>query len=278
GEAFQKAGADRLEREIRWLKKHRIDLVLTDVPSFPVAAAAHLGLPSLVIGNFTWHDIYRHLPGAERHRPFLAALEEEYAAASLQVLPQCHVANGVIPRKKEVGFIALRGRSVRSELEPVLEGSLDNKTLVFLYFGELGEKPVAWEALTGLSDCVFVTRDQLPRNLPNLFILDDRFRYPDLVASSDLVCTKAGYSTLATAFAHGKPVLCSPRDHFHEFEIMKDYLSRHRVGRILEADRFYSGRWEEDIKKTRELTVKDKVPLNGENEVARLIEHFLGPP
>ena len=86
---------------------------------------------------------------------------------------------------------------------------LEIKTLVFIYLGEIGESPLAWQQLEAMEDCVFISRDPLPRNINNLHILDQRFRYPDLIASADLVCTKAGYSTLATAFAHNKPIIAA---------------------------------------------------------------------
>jgi UDP-N-acetylglucosamine:LPS N-acetylglucosamine transferase len=126
-----------------------------------------------------------------------------------------------------------------------------------------------------MDDCIFISRDPLPRGINNLHILDQRFRYPDLIASSDLVCTKAGYSTLATAFAHDKPVISCSRENFYEFKAMESFMQENEVGIIMEPEKFYSCRWQEYIKKARKLTVKGKVKLQGELEVLEIIQKIL---
>lgn len=263
-----------LENETRWLEENRIDLVVSDVASRPLKAGQNAGIPAVLIANFTWHDIYSHFPGAENHTGLLKILEEEYAAARLQILPQCHIENSFPARREEVGFIARKGKNVRRELEDALSVSLTDKTLVFIYLGESGKIDVEWNNLEAMEDCLFLTRDALPPR-SNLFVLDGTFRYQDLIASSDIVCTKAGYSTLGTAFAHGKPVITCSREHFCEFAAVREFLIETGVGVIVDSAQFYSGRWAESIKKAREITVKGKVRLDGEIETLRRIENFL---
>ncbi|MFQ5449983.1 MAG: hypothetical protein ACE5E9_05105 [Nitrospinaceae bacterium] len=276
-ETFLRRSEERLQSEIRWLKEKKIDLILSDAASAPLAAGHALDIPTFLVANFTWHDIYSHLPGVEHRMELLDALRNEYSRASLQLLPQCHIENDLVRKKREVGFIARKGRNLRDELEHALNTSFRNKTLIFIYLGEAGADSLKWQHLKKLEHCVFLTRDPLPRNVPNLYVLDERFRYPDLIASSDIVCTKAGYSTLATAFAHDKPVISCARKNFREFEVMKDYLNRRGVGRIIEPDRFYSCDWDEDIKKAREITVKGKVRLDGEMDAVKIIDNFPRP-
>lgn len=270
-EKFFSLGDKRLAEETRWLQENEIDLILSDASSLPLKAGKALGIASLLISNFTWHDIYSHFPGAKNYQGILDALKEEYAEASLQILPQCHIVNDVIENKKEVGFIARKGKNVRSRLEQALGTSFKDKTILFIYLGEMGAQSVQWENLHKMKDVIFITRDPLPKNLPNLFVLNDRFLYPDLIASSDIVCTKAGYSTLATAFSHGKPVISCSRPNFSEFRAMRDYLNQKQVGSIMGSEKFFACDWEEDIQKTRKLSIKGKVPLNGEDEVMKII-------
>ena len=275
-EQFFSLADKRMREETQWLKENEIDLVLSDASSLPLKAGNALGIPSILISNFTWHDIYSHFPGAAKWQGLLDSLKEEYAQASLQILPQCHIVNDVIENKKEVGFIARKGKNVINRLEQLLGSSFRGKTIVFIYLGDMGAQSVQWGNLKKLKDVIFITRDPLPGNLPNLFVLDDRFLYQDLIASSDIVCTKAGYSTLATAFSHGKPVLSCSRPHFSEFEVMRDYLHQKQVGSIMDSKKFFTCDWEEDIRKVQKLTVGGKVPLNGEEEVLNTIDHILG--
>jgi hypothetical protein len=266
---------ERIAEETRWLKENEIDLILSDASSLPLKAGKALGIPSILISNFIWHDIYSQFPGADKYQKTLDALKEEYAEASMQILPQCHIVNDIIENTDEVGFIARKGDAVKKRLEQVSGVSLEDKTIVFIYLGDMGAQSIAWENLNKMKDIVFITRDPLPNNLPNLFVLDDNFLYQDMIASSDIVFTKAGYSTLATAFAHGKPVLSCSRQHFSEFTVMREYLRKKQVGFILDSEKFFACDWEEDIRKTQSLTVQGKVPLNGENAVMKIIDRLL---
>jgi hypothetical protein len=274
-EQFFNRADERIAEETRWLKENEIDLVLTDASSLPLKACKALGIPSILICNFIWHDIYSHFPGSEKWQGLLDALKEEYAQATLQILPQCHIVNNIIDRTEEVGFIARKGKNIKNRLEQVSGTSLKDKTIVFIYLGDMGTQSVAWENIKSLKDVIFITRDPLPKSLPNLFVLDEKFLYQDLIASSDIVFTKAGYSTLATAFAHEKPVLSCSREHFSEFTVMRDYLHQKQVGFIMESEKFFACDWEDDIRKVRNLSIDRKVPLNGEDEVIKIIDRLL---
>ncbi len=259
-----------LETEKNWLRENQIELALSDVASMPVKAAHDLGIPSILIGNFTWLDIYNHLPGAEEHKELLRNLKEEYACADLHILPQCHLPQ--TGKTLEVGFIAQKGQDVRKDLEHSLNTCFADKTLVFVYLGEYGTHSVVWENLAKHKDCIYLTRDPIRQAVSNLYILDERFSFPDLIASVNVVCTKGGYSTLGSAFASHKPVITCERKDFYEFEAIREYLRKTRTGVIIEDEDFYPGNWQTAIKTALKLTVKGKVPLNGEVEILKAVQ------
>jgi UDP:flavonoid glycosyltransferase YjiC (YdhE family) len=255
------------------LTDNKIDLVISDVASLPMKAAGNLKIPAILIGNFTWHDIYSHLPEAENQAHLIQALAEEYSHTPLQILPQCHLNNKIIHHKKEVGFIANNGKNVRNELISFLGKTAENKTLIFIYLGEHGTHAVNWNNLRDHNDCLFLTRD--PIKHPDVHFLDEKFSYHDLIASSDIILTKGGYSTLATAFANHKPVITCERDDFYEFEAVREYLQNRQIGIIVKSAPFNQGDWQEPIKEALKLTVKNKVPLNGEIEIAEIVQQML---
>ena len=265
----------RVEAEKNWMRENQIALVLSDIASMPIKAAHDLGIPAILIGNFTWHDIYNHLPGAEKHKQLLHDLEEEYACADLQILPQCHFPQSLAKKTREVGFIAQKGKNIRNVLEQHLDISFAGKTVVFIYLGLYGTGLVVWKNLAQHKDCLYLTRDPIEQKIPNLHCLDDRFSFPDLIASVDLVCTKGGYSTLGSAFASHKPVITCERKDFYEFKAIREYLQRTRTGVIIEDEDFFPGNWQTGIKTALSLTVKDKVPLNGEVEILESVQQLL---
>ena len=264
-----------VDAEKKWLQENQVDIVLSDVASMPLKAAHELGIPSILIGNFTWHDIYCHLPGADKHKELLETLAEDYNCADLQILPQCHLPPPANRKSKEVGFLAQNGQSRRKELEQHLEISFEDKTLVFIYLGLLGTDSVKWEKLAQNKECLFLTRDPIKNPPSNLYRLDDRFTFPDLIASVDVVCTKGGYSTIGSAFTSHKPVITCERHDFYEFMAIREYLSKTQTGVIIEDEDFYRANWDRSIKTALSLTVKDKVPLNGEIEILETLHKML---
>jgi hypothetical protein len=265
----------RIEAEKTWLQKNQVDLVISDIASMPIKAGHDLGIPTILIGNFSWHDIYSYLQGAEEQKQLLQELEEEYKCADLHILPQCHFSQSLAKNTREVGFIAQKGQNIRKDLEQYLNICFADKTLIFIYIGQYGTKSVLWENLSQHKDYIFLTRDSIEQTAPNLHLLDNRFEFPDLIASADLICTKGGYSTLGSAFASNKPIITCERKDFYEFKAIREYLQKTQTGVIIEDDDFYTGNWQTSIKAALSLTVKDKVPLNGEIEISESVHQML---
>lgn len=262
---------------MQWLEENRIDLIISDAPGFPLKAAKSLGIPRLLMSNFTWYDIYSAFPEAKYWGKTLDIIREEYSCATLQFLPQCYIDDHVIEKKEVVGFIGLRGMNIRNELEALYPSQIAGKTIVYIYFGEFGSSSIEWMNLEKAKDCTFITPDSLNNTqLPNnLLVLRNKFSHPDLIASSDIVFTKAGYSTLATALAHDKPVISCDREGFREVDAIKEFMIQNRVGLIIDSNKFYAGDWSESISTAKKLTIKGKVRLNGETDVVNRIKCFL---
>lgn len=263
-------------RETTWLRDNAIDLVISDAPSIPLKAAAEARLPSIVMSNFTWYDIYSGFEDAPQHSGLISTLREHYACATLQVAPQMHVDNTVIPRREEVGLLSLPGENIRDRIARHAPREYARRPHILIYLGQYDSTSFHWAGLAEMEEYLFLTRDPVPSGAgsPNLMVLDETFRFPDLIASSDLVVTKGGYSTLATAFVHGVPVLTCERTDFKEFEAVRAYLLGNEIGIILDVRPFYGAKWADSIKKALNLTVKDKVRLNGEREIHDLIDRL----
>ncbi|GEM_PF-928195 len=272
---FQKDRDKVISNEVHWLKQEFIDLIISDAASLPLEAAHRSDIPSLLIANFTWHDIFSKFSLAEKHSDLIDILKDEYSKTTLQILPQCHIVNNVVPKKMESGFIGLGGNNIQNRLSKELHLDFEGKTTVFIYLGEQDSSFLIWKNLGNIKDCLFLTRDNIQTKVKNLFVLDSSYDYRDLIASSDLVCTKAGYSTLATAFLSGNPIFSSDRQNFSEAKVVKNFLKVKKVGYILDNEPFFSCDWEETIKKTSSLSVKGKVLLHGEKTAVSVINNWL---
>ncbi len=101
------------------------------------------------------------------------------------------------------------------------------------------------------------------------------FYHPDLVAASDLVVGKAGYSTLAEVYAVGIPFAYICRETFRESAVLADFIRREMRGTELAGVELQNGSW---VKRLDELTIRqagDGSRENGAVVVARYIAEVL---
>src|SRR5690606_12316620 len=108
--------------EVELLRRHRVDIVVCDVPPAPLEAARMANLPSVVIGNFTWVEIYDR--EKQRH-PAAAAMtenwKEQYALATVDIKSTPAFPMKYFRHSQTVDLIARRGKSVRTQILRALE-------------------------------------------------------------------------------------------------------------------------------------------------------------
>ncbi|MHB8809346.1 MAG: hypothetical protein ACYC9M_04960 [Desulfobulbaceae bacterium] len=210
----------------------RCDLVLCDIAPLGIAAARQAGIPSVLLENFTWDWLYEgYLEQWAGFRPFLPLLRDlnQQADYHIQATPNC--APG--PCDLQAGPIARRIRRSREEIRQKL-GLADGQRLVLISMGGLG--------MSGISL-------QLPDDDGNIFYLvagqggearmqehvrflppDSGLEHPDLVAASDAVIGKAGYSTLAEVYRAQVPFAYIRRHGFPESEALVSFIRQEMAG------------------------------------------------
>jgi len=98
----------------------------------------------------------------------------------------------------------------------------------------------------------------------HLALLPDHseFYHPDLVAASDAVIGKNGYSTLAEVYHAGIPFGYITRPRFRESAILADYIRREMSGLEITEAQFYTGEW---LSLLPELLALPRLRRNGSN-------------
>jgi UDP:flavonoid glycosyltransferase YjiC (YdhE family) len=93
--------------------------------------------------------------------------------------------------------------------------------VVYLYVGRYGQDDLDWSRLERLADrgIHFAAYDPAPGSGPSNLHVVPSPDWPggDLIASTDAVVAKAGYSTVCEAMASGTPMIYPPRRGFAEF-------------------------------------------------------------
>ena len=89
---FFPIGSDRLNACCRRVAAQRCRLVICDIAALGIAVAVELGLPSILVENFTWDWIYALYPGAppelQRHARYQERLNRQ-ADHRIQTEPVC---------------------------------------------------------------------------------------------------------------------------------------------------------------------------------------------
>jgi len=255
------------------LRQTRCELVISDISPLGLEVANHIDLPSVLIENFTWDWIYTNYPDAP---PGLLchgrAMASAFARADLriQATPVCEpVADGIT-----VPPIARRPRTPRGEARRRL-GVPEDDPMALLSMGgagwdygqlvELEDQHHAWIVVPG--------GGRTARRRGRLLVLPfhGEFYHPDLVAASDLVVGKLGYSTVGEAYHAGAAFAYVARPNFPESPVLASFVQQHMNAMEIEESAFRCGRW---LPKIEPLLAEPRKPpkmANGADNAANAI-------
>ncbi len=250
------------------------DLILCDIAPLGIVASQRLGIPSLLLENFTWDWIYQgyleKLPALQSHIEYLRGIYSQ-ATFHLKAAPVCQpdAALNLIPpisRSRRTSSVEIR-RQLRLAPE---------QKLVLITLGGVAGDEYAIEPLAGAEEYFFLLtgKEQLPDLPANVFCISPSsdLYHPDLVGASDAVIGKVGYSTLAEVYVAGVPFGYILRDGFRESTVLADFIMREISGLEIAANDLKSGNWMEQLD---ELTRLEPVLQERENGAEIAAHHIL---
>jgi len=268
---------DFIEEELGFIARHKIRLVVGDIPPvcFEIARAA--GLPSVAIGNFSWDWIYRaYLPEFPSFLSLIEEMEGFYRKATLALSLPFSCDLGIFPHQKPIPLITRV--STLDRIEARKRWSLPaTAPVILLSFGGLGLKRFPWARLLGSKSFFFVTTGGDPRKDDNLLVLPDVVpHYEDLMRAADAVVSKPGYGVVADAISHQVPILYTAREDFPEYPFLVEAIERWATSEFIPQEELLAGNLEPYLER---LLAKKRnwpaVSLNGAEISAREIISFL---
>jgi hypothetical protein len=255
-------------------------LVMCDIAPMGIAVAKQLGVPSVLVENFTWDWIYQAYvdayPGFSRHIDYLASL---FAAADyhVQIEPVCNYHPGDLitrPISRQPTMSPVR---TREQLNIHMSAETP---IVLLTMGGIPESyPFVQQLIKRFPEIAFVipSGGTEPQRLANVQLLPSRsaFFHPNLVYACDAVVGKAGYSTVAEVYAAGVPFGYILSESFRESEVLAAFIRRHIYGVEVPASAFQNGGWLERIPEMLRLPKVQRQMPNGADQVARFVCQLL---
>jgi len=260
------------------LRQNRAELVLCDIAPMGIAVAQALGLPSVLVENFTWDWIYagyvEQSPGLARH---ISYLKKIFAAADylIQTEPLCE------PRAADITVspMSRAPRQSRAEIRqafhipaaaPAVLLTMGGIRWDYTFLRQLQSLPDVYFIIPGAVDGAMELRDNLvllPHSSP--------FFHPDMINASDAVVGKVGYSTLSEIYHAKIPYGFVTRERFVESPVLVDFVERHMAGLSISPAEFESGAWVEKIPQLLSLPKPNHTQPNGADTAAAFVMEIL---
>ncbi|MCP4253624.1 MAG: hypothetical protein GY775_09475 [Candidatus Scalindua sp.] len=265
---YNQSHITNLSKEINKLKCR---FIICDISPMGIAVAQKLGIPSVLIENFTWDWVYENYISTDFPAgKFVDYLRQVYSNVDyhIQTEPVCSYQDAdlcTVPISRKVKTTS---QQIRQKLSiPV------GVRVVMITMGGIPVKYQFLEQLALRCDIYFIIPGgsqtvQFDNNLVLLPRHSDFF-HPDLINACDSVVGKLGYSTLAEIYHSGVPYGYIPRSTFKESEILEAFVINNMNGRIVSESQFQEGSWLSYLHEIVALPVIKRDCPNGAVEVAQ---------
>ncbi len=258
------------------LRELDCSLVVADISPLGLIAAGRAGLPSVLVENFTWDSIYANYPDAPpalvRHGQHMESI---FAGADLRIQtePVCEPVAGAVTVAPVARESRRSRKAVRNQLgvppgDPMVLLSMGGVQWDFGDVSETDHRNGPWIVVPGGSECG--TRRE--GRLLMLPFHADVF-HPDLVAASDLVVGKLGYSTVAEVYRAGSALAYIRRPRFPESPVLARWVDEHLVATEIDDRAFRRGDW---LRGMESLLAAGRSPAAGINGAEVAAEAILG--
>jgi hypothetical protein len=263
----------RLERLAGRIARLDCRMVIADIAPLGIAAACRLGLPSVLVENFSWDWIYRGYaetaPRLVRHCETLAALSGT-AGLHLQTEPACRREESAVV----VPPVARRRRAAPAAVRRSL-GIPDEARLVVLTMGGVGwiyrrlasaeRHRRAWFAVPGGA------QRRRRRGRVVLLPFHSELYHPDLVQAADVVVGKLGYSTVAETYQAGSAMAYLARPRFRESAVLGEFVRRTAPSVEITEAAFSDGSWLDAVDRLLDVERPAGPRVNGASAAAAAI-------
>lgn len=253
------------------------EMVLCDIAPLGIAVAKAAGLPSVLMENFTWDWIYEgYLAEEPRFAPYIAYLRETFASAdhhirtepACSMQPPADLLTGVVSRKARVGREQTREQLGIAPEAPLVMITMGGIVTAYPFLDRLEHSANVRFLIPGSSE------QHEQRGSMLLLPHHSHFYHPDLVAASDVVVGKLGYSTLAEAYTAGTPFAFIPRERFRESAPMGRYAREEMSAMELSEASFFSGEWIDLLPELIARPKRKSLTPNGADEISGYIEQI----
>ncbi len=243
-----------IDREVEFLRREHIRVVVSDIGWLPFEAAHRCGIPSIGMSNFTWDWIYSDYAVEDpRWVPVITHARRGYEKCSLFLRLPMHGDCSACPKIEDVPLVARLSLKPGSQVRSLL--GFDPATrLILLAFASLDLGKTAIGNLKNLEGIVFLYKSPMKFDLPGALNLEaSGISFPEAVGAADAVLTKPGYGIISDCIAHATPMIYTERGRFIECEVLVETIRSQLPSVFIDSKDFSSGNWENSIRQILSL-------------------------
>jgi hypothetical protein len=278
-ERFHRNWSARVEEEARAIRAKKPDLLLSDISYLAVEAGSRAGIPTVGLCNLSWDLVLEPFMDhrSQGQAAILQLIRQAYLKAELMVRLSPGLPMNCFRKVLEVSPVA---RPLPANFQQVkdLLGAKREEMIALVGFGGVPMEELPFASLECMTGYRFIFSGPVPPGLKRVHPLS-RFPLPfgSLVASTDLLVTKPGYSTIVEAVDHQKPVVYVRRHNFADEARLVEYLHRYGRGAELSVADFASGKWLDAIETALALPqpTTPPPPPTGAAEAASILAGYL---
>lgn len=269
--------ASRVTAVSHHLQKLKSKMVVCDIAPMGVLVAQAVGIPSVLVENFTWDWLYERY--AEKHTQF--AVHSEYLRPIFE-RADVHIQTEPVCNPKSVDLCAgPASRKIKSSAHEVRQklGLAVPDKLVLITTGGVPYDYQFVEKLKAHRHIHFVIpcNCRTVKRLDNVTLIPHRsdFFHPDLANAADAVIGKTGYSTIAEVYHAGVPFGYIPCPTNPESELLAAFIKSRMTGSVIDENEFHDGRWLSHLKKLLDLPRITHDDPNGADQIAQFVLNLL---
>jgi hypothetical protein len=263
-----------VDEQVHRLREQETGAVFCDAPAVPLVAARRACVPGILMGNFTWADIYApyaRAVGGEAPR-FVADLRSCYRQATATFRVEPAMSMSWLSPKIDPGMVVNQGHDRSGELRRLFGLDKSDK-LVYMYIGRYGQNELDWSRLRRFAaqGIHFLGYHPGPRGMPENLHLVPSADWPggDLIASSNAIVAKAGYGTVCEAMARGTPMIYPPRSGFAEYRSLDRSLRAWGGGVPISSREFFTFKLDRALARALEIRPGPALyPTDGAKKIA----------
>jgi len=221
---FHQNWDQRVEEEAHWQKKHKVDILVSNIAYLSLAAASRIDIPSIAMGSLNWADLLKPIFSSEN---WFNTIEKDIISA-YQSAPIFLCLEPGLPMERylnrySIGPIAQVGSRCREDIAKLLKLPSTNRWVLVTMGGMAFDLPIdSWPSIEGIS---WIVPNDKKYSRPDIAFFDDTtLHFPDLLASVDAVITKSGYGTFVESACSATPILYLERPDWLENQYLSAWL------------------------------------------------------